>query len=137
MNFGAFVEIVPGKEGLVHISKMAWGHTKKVEDVVEAGDKVEVTVLEVDDQGRLNLSMRNPSEKPEGYTEQQRGGGGGGRRRDDRSRGRDDRRDRGDRNRGSRNRNDRGSGKDSGGGFRQNRPRPNDNIKSDRNTRKF
>lgn len=139
MNFGAFVEIVPGKEGLVHISKMAWGHTKKVEDVVEAGDKVEVTVLEVDDQGRLNLSMRNPSEKPEGYTEQQRGGGGGGggRRRDDRSRGRDDRRDRGDRNRGSRNRNDRGSGKDSGGGFRQNRPRPNDNIKSDRNTREF
>jgi polyribonucleotide nucleotidyltransferase len=142
MNFGAFVEIVPGKEGLVHISKMSWGRTEKVEDAVSVGDEVQVTVLEVDDQGRLNLSMRDPSEKPEGYTEQQPSRSGGDRRRDDRSRGGRDRdnrsrgrsdrdRDRGDRSRGS----DRDS---SGGGFRQNRQRPQDNInKGDRNTREF
>ena len=142
MNFGAFVEIVPGKEGLVHISKMSWGRTEKVEDAVSVGDEVQVTVLEVDDQGRLNFSMRDPSEKPEGYTEQQPSRSGGDRRRDDRSRGGRDRdnrsrgrsdrdRDRGDRSRGS----DRDS---SGGGFRQNRQRPQDNInKGDRNTREF
>ena len=135
MNFGAFVEIVPGKEGLVHISKMAWGHTEKVEDVVEVGDEVFVTVLEVDDQGRLNLSMRDPSEKPEGYTEQQTSSSSGGRRRDDRSRGSRDNRSRGRSDRDNDDRS-RGSNRDSsGGGFRQNRQRPQDNIKkADRNT---
>jgi polyribonucleotide nucleotidyltransferase len=138
MNFGAFVEIVPGKEGLVHISKMAWGHTEKVEDVVEVGDEVFVTVLEVDDQGRLNLSMRDPSEKPEGYTEQQTSSSSGGRRRDDRSRGSRDNRSRGRSDRDNDDRS-RGSNRDSsGGGFRQNRQRPQDNIKkADRNTREF
>lgn len=55
--FGAFVEIAPGKEGLVHISKMAPYHVEKVEDVVKLGETVKVKVLEVDDMGRLNLSM--------------------------------------------------------------------------------
>lgn len=55
--FGAFVEIAPGKEGLVHISKMAPYHVEKVEDVVKLGKTVKVKVLEVDDMGRLNLSM--------------------------------------------------------------------------------
>lgn len=67
MPFGAFVEIAPGKEGLVHISKMSWERTEKVEDVVEPGQTVQVVVTEVDAQGRLNLSMRDLMEKPEGY----------------------------------------------------------------------
>jgi len=55
--FGAFVEISPGKEGLVHISKMAPYRVEKVEDVVKLGQTVKVKVLEIDDMGRLNLSM--------------------------------------------------------------------------------
>lgn len=69
MAFGAFVEFLPGKEGLVHISKMAWNRVDKVEDVVKEGDKVKVKVLEVDSQGRINLSMRDATEKPEGFVE--------------------------------------------------------------------
>jgi polyribonucleotide nucleotidyltransferase len=69
MAFGAFVEFLPGKEGLVHISKMAWKRVDKVEDVVKEGDKVKVKVLEVDSQGRINLSMRDATEKPEGFVE--------------------------------------------------------------------
>ncbi len=72
MNFGAFVEYLPGKEGLVHISKMAWEHVKRVEDVVNVGDVVTVLVTEIDDQGRVNLSMRDTTEKPEGYVERER-----------------------------------------------------------------
>lgn len=69
MAFGAFVEFLPGKEGLVHISKMAWKRVEKVEDVVKEGDKVKVKVLEIDAQGRINLSMRDCTEKPEGFVE--------------------------------------------------------------------
>ncbi len=58
MTFGAFVEIAPGKEGLVHISQLDTKRTEKVEDVVQVGDEVMVKVLEIDDQGRLNLSRR-------------------------------------------------------------------------------
>ncbi len=58
MTFGAFVEIAPEKEGLVHISQMAHERVKKVEDVVKVGDMVTVKVSEIDDQGRLNLSMK-------------------------------------------------------------------------------
>lgn len=54
-NFGAFVEILPGKEGLVHISKLSRQRIKKVEDVVKVGDEIIVKVLEIDDQGRINL----------------------------------------------------------------------------------
>ena len=59
MNFGAFVEIAPGKEGLVHISKLAKERVGKVEDVVTVGDEVVVKVTEIDDQGRLNLSRKD------------------------------------------------------------------------------
>ena len=55
MNFGAFVEIVPGKEGMIHISKLAKERVEKVEDVVKIGDTVAVKVIEIDDQGRVNL----------------------------------------------------------------------------------
>ncbi len=58
MNFGAFVEILPGKEGLVHISKLARHRVKKVEDVVKVGDVIKVKVLEIDAQGRINLARR-------------------------------------------------------------------------------
>ena len=59
MSFGAFVEIAPGKEGLVHISKLDVKRTEKVEDCVTVGDEVIVKVLEIDDQGRINLSRRD------------------------------------------------------------------------------
>ena len=55
MNFGAFVEIAPGKEGMIHISKLAKERVEKVEDVVKVGDTVAVKVIEIDDQGRVNL----------------------------------------------------------------------------------
>lgn len=66
MNFGAFVEIAPGKEGLVHISKLDVKRTEKVEDCVSVGDEVIVKVLEKDDQGRLNLSRRDALIEVEG-----------------------------------------------------------------------
>jgi len=93
MDFGAFVEFIPGKEGLVHISKLAWNRVDKVEDVVHEGDKVKVKVIEIDNQGRINLSIRDTLPKPEGFVEEEprkreprnrdrRGGGfGGGRER--------------------------------------------------------
>ncbi|MBQ6816530.1 MAG: polyribonucleotide nucleotidyltransferase [Clostridia bacterium] len=59
MNFGAFVEIAPGKEGLVHISRLDVKRVEKVEDAVSVGDQVIVKVIEIDDQGRLNLSRRD------------------------------------------------------------------------------
>ena len=59
MTFGAFVEIAPGKEGLVHISKLDVKRVEKVEDVVSVGDQVMVKVTEIDDQGRINLSRRD------------------------------------------------------------------------------
>lgn len=55
MAFGAFIEVLPGKEGLLHISKMADYRVDKVEDVMNLGDKVKVKVKEIDDQGRINL----------------------------------------------------------------------------------
>ncbi len=137
MTFGAFVEIAPGKEGLVHISKMGWGHVDRVEDAVAVGDEVKVIVSEFDDQGRMNLSMRDLMEKPEGYVEQSneegRGGRSGGRSSrsgggrsfrsgNDRDRG-GDRRDRGDR--GGRDRSDRG-GRDNRGDGRRSSFRNND-----------
>lgn len=58
MNFGCFVEVLPGKEGLVHISHLAKSRVEKVEDVVSEGDKLEVKVIEIDKQGRINLSHK-------------------------------------------------------------------------------
>lgn len=78
MDFGAFVEILPGQEGLVHISEMAWGHTNRVEDAVKVGDAVKVQVKEIDDMGRTNLSMRALMPKPEGFVEQPHSGFRGG-----------------------------------------------------------
>ena len=59
MNFGAFVEIAPGKDGLVHISKLDKSRVEKVEDVVSVGDEIVVKVMEIDDQGRINLSRKD------------------------------------------------------------------------------
>lgn len=58
MDFGAFVNILPGKDGLVHISQLAKKRVNKVEDVVKVGDIVRVKLVEIDKQGRLNLSMK-------------------------------------------------------------------------------
>ena len=58
MGFGAFVEILPGKEGLVRIGELADYHVPTVEDVVSVGDEVMVVVIEVDRQGRINLSRK-------------------------------------------------------------------------------
>ncbi len=59
MDFGCFVEILPGQEGLVHVSKLADHHVKKVSDVVSVGDVIPVKVVEIDDQGRINLSLKD------------------------------------------------------------------------------
>jgi polyribonucleotide nucleotidyltransferase len=59
MQFGAFVEIAPGKEGLCHISKLDKNRVEKVEDVVKPGDEVIVKVVEIDQQGRINLSRKD------------------------------------------------------------------------------
>ena len=58
MNFGAFVQLSPTKDGMVHISKLSDKRVNEVEDVVHIGDKVRVKVIEVDKMGRINLSMR-------------------------------------------------------------------------------
>lgn len=65
MNFGAFVEILPGKEGLIHISKLAHERVGKVEDVVNIGDEVTVKVTEIDSLGRINLSRKDLLPPPE------------------------------------------------------------------------
>jgi polyribonucleotide nucleotidyltransferase len=58
MDFGAFVEVLPGKEGLVHISQLANYHVGRVEDVVKVGDILKVEVSEIDEQGRINLTHK-------------------------------------------------------------------------------
>jgi polyribonucleotide nucleotidyltransferase len=63
MNFGAFVEVLPGKEGLVHISQLGPERYNRVEDAVKEGDKVWVKVVEIDEMGRLNLSRRKAMEE--------------------------------------------------------------------------
>ena len=57
-DFGAFVEVLPGKDGLVHISQLALERVKKVEDVVKVGDEIMVKCVEIDKQGRVNLSRK-------------------------------------------------------------------------------
>ncbi|MGN0518579.1 MAG: S1 RNA-binding domain-containing protein, partial [Acutalibacteraceae bacterium] len=68
MDFGAFIEIAPGKEGLCHISQLDVKRTEKVTDAVNIGDVVIVKVLEIDDKGRLNLSRREALIEVEGLT---------------------------------------------------------------------
>ena len=73
LEFGAFVEILPGKEGLLHISELDWKKTDKVEDVLSVGDEVDVKLLEIDAKtGKMRLSRRALLEKPEGYVEPER-----------------------------------------------------------------
>jgi polyribonucleotide nucleotidyltransferase len=88
MDFGAFVELAGGKDGLCHISELAWTRVGKVEDVVNIGDELEVKVVEIDHMGRINLSHKILLPRPEGGTIDERprpprdGGGHGGPRRD-------------------------------------------------------
>ena len=106
LEFGAFVEILPGKEGLLHISELDYKKVDKVEDVLHVGDEVDVKLLEIDEKtGKMRLSRRALLPAPEGWVEHERkprlnGGNGGGRG------GRD--RDRGDRGRGPRRDGDKG-----------------------------
>jgi len=76
--FGAFIEIMPGTEGLLHISEMQHGRTEKTEDVVKKGDRVKVKLIERDERGRLRLSRKALMPKPEGMVEGQGSGGEGG-----------------------------------------------------------
>jgi polyribonucleotide nucleotidyltransferase len=69
LNFGAFVEILPGREGLIRISELDWEYVNSVEDVLKIGEVVNVKVAEIDDQGRINLSRKALLPKPEGYVE--------------------------------------------------------------------
>ena len=71
--FGAFVEILPGKDGLLHISEISWNRVDKVEDVLKEGDRLTVKLIEVDARtGKLRLSRRVLEPKPEGYVEPHR-----------------------------------------------------------------
>ncbi|MBZ0264179.1 polyribonucleotide nucleotidyltransferase [bacterium] len=82
MDFGAFCEIFPGKEGLLHISEIDYKRINAVSDVLAVGDKVEVQLIKITPEGKLDLSHRVLLPKPEGYVEKPkppRGGGGGGR----------------------------------------------------------
>jgi polyribonucleotide nucleotidyltransferase len=99
MNFGAFVEILPGKDGLVHISELDVTRVPSVEDVVKIGDEIEVMVTEIDRMGRVNLSRRAILEElsPEEARESAAAHSGGGDRGGDRSGGGRDRRPGGDR----------------------------------------
>ena len=87
MNFGAFVEILPGKEGLVHISELDVNRVPTVEDVVKVGDEIEVMVIEIDRMGRVNLSRKailegvDPAEVRAARNGNGRGGDRGGDRR--------------------------------------------------------
>ncbi|MCM1503429.1 MAG: polyribonucleotide nucleotidyltransferase [Bacteroidales bacterium] len=126
LEFGAFVEILPGKEGLLHISEIDWNKTEKVEDVLNVGDEVEVKLLEIDAKtGKMRLSRRALLEKPEGYVEPERRPrpqGDRGPRRDDRRGGFERRDNRRDDRRDDRRGNDRRQ-------FREERaPRNNDNF---------
>ncbi|HWH52451.1 MAG TPA: polyribonucleotide nucleotidyltransferase [Gemmatimonadaceae bacterium] len=76
--FGAFVEIMPGTEGLVHISEMRHERTEKTEDVVKKGDRVKVKLIDRDERGRLRLSMKALTPRPEGMPEPEADSGNGG-----------------------------------------------------------
>lgn len=76
-NLGAFVELLPGKDGLLHISKLANERVDKVEDVLNVGDEVEVKVQEIDSQGRVNLIRNDIVYERRSFTPRDRGGQGG------------------------------------------------------------
>ena len=68
-DFGAFVNLLPGKDGLVHVSEISWERTNKPSDALKMGQEVKVKVKEIDNLGRVNLSMKVLLPKPEGYVE--------------------------------------------------------------------
>ena len=131
LEFGAFVEFMPGKEGLLHISEISWERLADMEaSGLHEGDEVTVKLIEIDKKtGKFRLSMRALQDKPEGYEEQRRGGnnrprgnggprngnGGNGPRRDD--------------NRGPRRNDNRGP--------RRNDNRNNDRRRDDRNDQSY
>jgi polyribonucleotide nucleotidyltransferase len=98
-RYGAFVELLPGKEGLLHISHMAYERVEKTEDVVKLGDMIEVKVTDIDEKGRINLSRKALLPKPEGYVERESSDRGSG---DRNARGGRDRGGRSDRSRSGR-----------------------------------
>jgi len=81
MNFGAFCEVLPGKEGLIHVSELADKFVKNVEDVVKVGDEVQVKVIEIDQQGRVNLSIKQALKGYNGEKDKNKGAAKRGRRR--------------------------------------------------------
>jgi len=68
-SFGAFVELFPGTDGLLHVSKIAYERVEKPSDVFKMGERVKVIVTEIDEKGRVNVSRRDLMEKPEGFVE--------------------------------------------------------------------
>ncbi|GMQ81523.1 MAG: polyribonucleotide nucleotidyltransferase [Rhodothermia bacterium] len=108
-GFGAIIEIMPGKEGLLHVSELDYGYVENVDDYIQVGDKVKVKLIEVRDDGKLRFSRKPFLEKPEGYEERPP-------RNDRRGGGRRDGRGRGDGRRGSN-----GSGRDNRGRDRRGR----------------
>jgi len=86
-DFGAFVEIIPGIEGLLHISEVAWKRVERMEDYVKDGEIIQVKLVELEKSGKMRLSMKALQERPESYKESD--GGGGGRREGGREGGRD------------------------------------------------
>lgn len=80
ISFGAIMEIMPGKEGLLHVSELDYGYVANVEDHLQVGDKLEVKLIEIRPDGKLRLSRKPFLPKPEGYDESQERRGGGDRR---------------------------------------------------------
>ena len=114
VDFGAFVEILPGKEGLLHISEISWERLESMEGVFEDNEEVKVKLIEYDERnGKLRLSRKVLLEKPEGYIE-----------RPQRERRDNNRNNRGRDNRGGRGRDDRRGGRDNRG-RKDNRARDN------------
>lgn len=72
LDFGAFVEIGPGISGMIHISELKWERVNKVTDVLKLGEDVKVKLINIDDSGRLNFSIKQLSSKPEGFTSDNR-----------------------------------------------------------------
>ena len=145
LEFGAFVEILPGKEGLLHVSEIAWNKTENVEDVLTVGQEVDVKLLEIDQKtGKMRLSMRALTPKPEGYTEPRprsnggnRGNGNGSRNGggSERRNGGSERRSNGgsnERRNGGDHRNNGGSNERRNGGDRRNSFRKNNEASEDR-----
>jgi polyribonucleotide nucleotidyltransferase len=79
LNFGAFVEILPGKDGLLHISEISYRRINNVEDVMSVGDRVTVKVIDISDDGKVRLSKRALEEAPEGWEENRKDSRGSGR----------------------------------------------------------